>query len=198
MANMYQTKKGDFHTVFFTNFCCSDDFFVNILRRFTRRWRWYCLWHLRCWWSHFCCLRACCDCASCCCWRPISSRPDVLTVAGLPDFGGVPVVVGVSAVGFIPAVAGVSAVAGVPGVDGVLAVVSLPILASLCYCSWYLNILNWTSWHNRLSAYWTQWLDCNFFLLSELSQCWISDRWIRETIGLSDQGLNLSDYWIPD
>ncbi len=75
---------------------------------------------------------------------------DVLTVAALPDFDGVPVdvsaialipsvagvfaiafipsVVGVSAVGFIPAVAGVSAVAGVPAVDGVLAVVSLPIL----------------------------------------------------------------------
>jgi hypothetical protein len=56
--------------------------------------------------------------------------PDVLIVAGLPDFDGVQV--GVSAIAFIPSVAGVSAIAGVSSVafilavDGILAVVSFP------------------------------------------------------------------------
>ncbi len=86
---------------------------------------------------------------------------DVLIVAGFPAFLSVPEVVGFPAVAFIPAVDGISTVAVVP-----VLMASLLLLASLCYCSWYLYVLYYTMRHIGHRTIRLRLSDCHFFLLS--------------------------------
>ncbi len=153
-----------------------------------------------CVWNPCCCRRHCFACIiAVACVLAVSSIfavagvllvPDVFTIAGLPAFGEVPGVVGILLLlGFLVLL----------GFQ--LLLPSLPILASLCYCSWYLYILYCTM-RQGLSDYRTTSIGNGYqtvtFLLTDYRNIEYRNGKFEKLSDyqISDQGLNLSYYRI--